>query len=145
MPLDLPGLTSDLTTFFSALPATEALCAAEWKTAIRSYTTAIVPVVAAPAQDAAAAAFETALAGMSAPGAGIAIFDTAFGGYAAALAAAMAPPGTPPPALLSVTLAPVFIANSAPGVTHAAAATAIAGAVNGWFLTGKDSGGGPWV
>lgn len=145
MALNPVGLTSDLTTFFSNLPATEALCASDWSTHIQSYTTGIVPAVPGPVQVAAGLVFEAALTGMSAPGAGIAIFDVAFAGYASALALGMpvGPIHVPPVLLLSLTLAPVFVANNAPGITHAAAASSISAVIDLWFRTGT-SNGVPW-
>lgn len=146
MPLNLPGLTSGLTDFFENYDSendTEATQASRWADEIRTFTTAIVPAVLPPAQDAAKAAFEAALSGMSGSGAGIAIFDSAFAAYATALAAAMipAPPGgnVPPPVLLSVTLSPVFVSNNMSGVTAAQAATSIATVIQAWFITGTSN------
>lgn len=143
MALDLTGLKADLAAFFSAFPPTEAGCATEWANAIRSYTTGIVPAVAGGVQDGAKTAFEAALIGMSDPNTGIDTFDAAFAGYAATLAGAMAPPGSPPPADLSDTLGAVFSSNNNPSTTSVAAAHAIATAIDTWFKTGLSGPPGP--
>lgn len=138
-------LASDLEAFFANAPGTEAECAEQWGTAIRTYTTGIVPAVDPATQDAAKLLLVAGLAGMSTPDNALTAFDTAFSAYASALAAAMVPPGAlPPPALLSLTLGLAFTANNAPGVTHAQAAAAIAVVIDLWFRTGVSSTSVPW-
>jgi hypothetical protein len=144
MALNTPGMITDLTNLLQYPGDTEAECAETWADLLRAYTDLIVPAVAGPVQDAAKAAFETALAGMAIPNAALAVFDAAFAAYAGALAVGMVPAGVPPPALLSLTLAPVFPLNNLPGVTHAMAATAIGTVLDAWFRTGTSGGGAPW-
>lgn len=143
MALDLNGFKADLAAFLAALPTTEAGCAAQWATIVREYTSGIVPPVAGGAQDGTATAFEAALSGMGTPGTGIGVFETAFAGYAATLAGAMAPPGTPPPAPLSTTLAAVYSTNNNPATTASQAGDALAIAIDLWFRTGLSGPPGP--
>ena len=140
MPLNTPGLTSDLESLFASPgtagdpPATTNLTVqTAWADAIRAYTTAIVPAVPAPAQDAARLALLGALSGLSTPNQAVTVLSAGLVTYAASLAAGMTPPGTPPPLPLSTTLAPVA---SAIYTSHAAAASAWATVIDAWFRTG---------
>lgn len=142
---------------FVGFPATDVDAGIAWANAIDVYVgngAAITPPVTPLAATGAKEALALALAGISAPGAAIAIFDVAFAAYALALIAGMLPGfvGTPPPLLLSVTpptIATVFLAGAA-GATASVQATAMATLIHAWFVTGTatPSGGGassPWV
>lgn len=146
---------------FVAFPVDDAATAAAWASAIDAFANAplaLVPSFVVPVSTsgiAAKAAMQTALIGLSAPGAVIALFDVAFAAYATALAVGMAPaftPSTPPPLLLSVsgtTIASVFAAGVLGADAHTQA-IAMASLITLWFLTGSSvpSGGGslvPWT
>ena len=143
MPLDKPGLEADLITFFQNLPNTEDECREEWADLVRAYTTGIVPAVPGPVQDTARNAFSLALVGFNTFNTALTRFDSAFAGYGAAIAAGQAPVGVAPPALISVTLGPVFTSNRDTGADVPTAAAAIATVIDAWFRTGTNMGA-PW-
>lgn len=132
MPLNASGLQADLQSLFAS-PGDLIAVRNAWADAIRSYTTAIVPAVPAPAQDAARTALFAALSGLNTPNQAVTVLSSGLTAYAGSLAAGMAPPGTPPPLPLSTTLAPVA---AVPYTSHAAAASAWASVIDAWFRTG---------
>lgn len=136
---------------FEGFPEDDAAAAAAWAAAIDTYTGAGANIVPPSTTGVVArGALETALLGLSAPGAAIALFDVAFAAYATSLAGGMAPAftATPPPALLSntpPTIAAVFAAGVA-GADGATQAAAMALLIDTWFRTGTatpSSGGSP--
>lgn len=140
MPLNLPGLQTDLGNVFST-GGEEAQKALEWSNALRTFTTGIAYPVLPPAQDAARAALQAALAGFNASGQAHLVIDAALSAYAAALAVGMVANGAtaavpPTPGLLAPLLLAAFSANRAGALTPAAAASVVATVIHGWFLTG---------
>jgi hypothetical protein len=133
MPLNPVGLTSDLVTLFSAPPNTNEAVYTAWANAIRSYTTSIVPAVPTLVQDAARVALEVNFVGMESGA--IAVIATALATYTTALAAGMAPPGTPPPSTASLVAA-LTAAWGTPTTDHVAPATNAATAIDTYFRTG---------
>ena len=128
MSLDAAGLESDLSSFFGGVPATLALCAAEWADAMESYSSGVLP--ASTTVSAAAATLETALAAITT----MAEVDVAFQAFAVTVGAGMLPAfvAVPPPA------PPGFVAGVAPPfpATHAAAATKWKDIIDAWMKTG---------
>ena len=140
MPLDGPGLKTDLEAFASSPSATVALCAADWANAIASYAAAVVP--ASTTVSAAAATLQTALVSAFNSGAAAAPMEAAFAAFGVTVGGGMAPAfvATPPPG--PVGFAGLF---SLPyPSTHSAAATGVRDAIDTWAKTGSatPSGGG---
>lgn len=158
MPLVVATLTTELQKFmddsyggFVAFPTDELDAAALWAAAIDTYAGVnLTPPSTASA--AAKSALQGGLTGMSAPGAGPAIFDTAFVAYASAMALGMAPAmvGVPPvPGTLVVGLVASAAAALPPNPSKPPAVQLgiLAGVIDTWFRTGTatPSGGGPPV
>lgn len=132
MPLDLPGLTSDLQDLFTSPPATREDCAQAWADAMASYAEGIVPPSAAVAGAAAtlAGALVTAFgSAAAAPG-----MESAFASFAVTVGGGMVGyTPTPPPS--PVGFASQFAGGPQP--TQAAAADAFANLIHGWLTTGS--------
>lgn len=160
MPLVVATLTTELQKFmdesyagFTGWPADELDAAAKWATAIDTYA-GVNLIPASTAAAAAKSALQGGLSGMSAPGAGPAIFDAAFVLYAAAIAGGQAPAfvGVPPlPGTLLVGLVASAVAALPPNPPKPPAVQLgiLAGVIDAWFRTGSatPSGGGspiPW-
>jgi hypothetical protein len=133
MALNPIGLTADLTALFASPPNTNAAVYSAWASAIRSYTTSIVPAVAAPVQDAARAALLANLSGMESGA--IAVIAAALATYTGTLAAAMAPPGVAPPSTVALVAA-LTAAWGTPTSDHVAPAANAATAIDTYFRTG---------
>jgi len=140
MPLNLPGLQADLGNVFST-GGNEAQKALEWSNAIRSFTTAVVFAVLPATQDAARVVLQGALSGFNASSQAATVIDTALSAYASALAVGMVANGAtaavpPAPGVLAPLLTATFLANRTGSLTPAAAASAVAAVIFGWFSTG---------
>jgi len=131
MPLNLPGLTADLTSLFENPPATEAECAQAWSNALLSYAAAITPP--STTVTAAANALTGALSGMSTPNAALAIFSAALSTFATTIGSGMTPTGTPPATPILVALQAAWGSNTDSAAT---AAASTANAIDSWLRTG---------
>ena len=149
MPVNLPGLQSDLESFFGNPPPSDnpatarASAASSWASAMQSYATAVVPPSTQVAT--AATALETALVGAFSGDVNsiLVTMETAFLAFATTVGAGMAPAfvATPPPAPVG------FATLTAPAASPAAAAATWATLIDTWFKTGTavPSGGGGTV
>lgn len=128
MPLVQATLAADLETLFSDPPATESECADEWASAFESYALMIVPP--STTVSTAAATLRSSLSGFNDDSQLASTLSSALTSFAATIAGGMAPAftGTPPSSPLSLS----FSNHD----THAAAAQAIASAVQSWMITG---------
>lgn len=99
--------------------------AEDWVSAIESYVATIAPP--STTQAAARAAFVSSFSVAPSP----ATLVTSLQAYAAALGGGMVPPGTPPPAPLSLA---TFLAN--PDRSYEEAASELAVLIDAWFRTG---------
>lgn len=157
MPLSASTLETELRKFmdpsyggFVAWPANDAAAAQAWADAMDIYTGAGLGILPQSVNGALAkAALVAGLSGMSAPGAAIPLFDTAFAAYALSIAGGMAPAfvAVPPPLLLSVTppTLATILATGMGGASAAVQAATFAAWIHTWFTTGSatTSGGGP--
>ena len=168
MALDPLLLTDAIRTFtdpdfgsFAGFPQNDAEAATAWATAIDTYTGGGLTIT--PPSLAGAAAFtamQTGLAGLSLPGAAVALFDASFTAYAGALALGMiqgaVSAATPPPTTVSVPLFPTPVPSipalfvlGVGGADAATQAAAMANIIDVWFRRGTFvSGGGspaPWA
>jgi hypothetical protein len=136
---------------FDGFPLSEVDAAARWADAIETFTAALVPVTTTGAV--ARTALQAGLLGMSAPGAGIVIFNAAFAAWATSIVVGMLPAfvGTPPPlpiAATGITFATLF-ADGVAGSSAFSRCNAMTQIINTWVRTGTatPSGGGsavPW-
>lgn len=132
MPLNLPALSSGLSSTFSAPGASYQACAQQWADAAQAYAAAVVPpsLAVGAAASALAGALATAFAAADAcPG-----MESAFAQFAASIAAGMLPTYTGTPPAGQVGFASHF-ASAAPE-THAQAAGDIASLIDVWMKTG---------
>lgn len=143
MPLLSSALESGLEAVASSPPESINEAAQAWADAMQSYVAGIVPP--STTVTAAAATLLSALAGaFTARPDGAALMELAFTAFATTVGGGMAGFVATPPAG-PVGFATLFAGASPP--THAAAAAAMAGAIDTWMLTGTatPSGGGPPV
>lgn len=148
MPLVVATLTDQLRSFLDATfegfvdyPEDEADAAAKWATAIDTYTgTGLLVFPPSVAGLAAKDVLEAGMEGMSVPGAGPVVFDSAFALYCTALAAGMAPAFVatpPPPGTLAPALAAQALLGIVPGgVPAAIQLAAVASIIDAYFHTG---------
>ncbi len=136
MALNTAQLSTDLTSFFTNLPQTEAECADAWSEIIGDYTVAIVPPVVPATHAAAVVALRAALIGMNAPGAALGVFQGALATFAGALAGSMppAPPGgnVAPPTPIPLAFGGLY--SSVPLAVNAHRTV-----IDTWFRTGTSN------
>jgi hypothetical protein len=132
MALNVVGLESDLAELFADPPATIALCAQAWASAMQAYASGIIP--ASVTVTAAAATLQSSLvSAFGSQGGAAALMETAFAAFAVTVGGGMAGfVATPPPA-------PVGFATlgSAQPDTHSGAAEDWAQAIHSWMITGS--------
>lgn len=131
MPLNPTSLQSSLASLFSNPPPSGAGCAQAWANAVNGYAASVVPASTTVA--AGAAALTSALAAAFSSPVAAPAFDAAFAAFAVTVAAGMLPTftGVPPPAPLNIA---AQLAVNQP--THAGAAAAFAALLDAWFRTG---------
>lgn len=141
MPLGLT-LASDIESASESPGETAAACAQTWATLMGTYFTGVVPAstTVAAAQTALQGSLTSAFS--AAPGAGLALLETAFLAFATSIAGGMAPAfvGVPP-------VLPVGFATLAAAETASEAASNIASLIETWAKSGSatPSVGGPPV
>jgi hypothetical protein len=131
MPLNPPGLESDLEALFRQPPPTAAACAQAWADAIVDYTTGVIP--ASTTVSGGKATLTSSLqAAFSSPDAAPGV-DAAVLAFATTVAGGMAPTftGTPPSAPLGI-MSLLLLKRE----THAEAAAAFASHIDTWMKTG---------
>jgi hypothetical protein len=132
MPLATPALQSSLEALFAEPPLLVGECADAWGQALQGYAAGVVPPSTTVA--AAASTLTAALAAAFATPVAAPAVDAAFAAFAATVGAGMAPAytGAPPPAPLGIAAL-----LAAPAPSHAAAAAAFAALIDTWFRTGS--------
>lgn len=130
MPLGLT-LASDIQSATESPGDTAAACAQTWATLMGAYFTGVTPP--STAVSAAQATLQASLvsAFASAPGAGLALMETAFLAFATTIGTGMAPAFIAVPPVL-----PVGFAGLAPAETAGEAASNLANLISTWAQTG---------
>lgn len=134
MPLNAPGLKSDLTALMADPPPTAAECATAWADAVEAYASGIVPP--STTVSSARGALESALAAAFATPAAAAAMEAAFAAFATTVGSGMAGfTPTPPPAPVG------FAAGFLPPFpeTHSDAGDKYGQLIDDWLTTGSSA------